>query len=89
MKYFKDLLICHTIVVSFLNIIMFLYSNLNSKFKNPPFAVQILNLMNISQNNLIRYMTGLSRNSHVLNTRKVLKILSIDELFKYMKLIFV
>jgi hypothetical protein len=45
--------------------------------------------MNISQNNLIRYMTGLSRNSHISNTRKILKILSIDELFKYMKLVFV
>jgi len=48
-----------------------------------------INLMNISQNNLIRYMTGLSRNSHISNTRKILKILSIDELFKYMKLVFV
>lgn len=45
--------------------------------------------MNISQNNLIRYMTGLSRNSHISNTRKILKILSIDELFKYMKLVFI
>ena len=34
-------------------------------------------------------MTGLSRNSHISNTRKILKILSIKELFKYMKLIFV
>ena len=34
-------------------------------------------------------MTGLSRNSHISNTRKILKILSIEELFKYMKLIFV
>jgi hypothetical protein len=34
--------------------------------------------MNISQNNLKRYMTGLSRNSHTSNTRKILKILSID-----------
>ena len=38
--------------------------------------------------NLIRYMTGLSKNSHITNTRKILKILSIDELNKYMKLIF-
>jgi hypothetical protein len=45
--------------------------------------------MNISQNNLIRYMTGLPKNSHISNTRKILKILSIKELFKYMKLIFV
>ena len=34
-------------------------------------------------------MTGLSRNIHISNTRKILKILSIEELFKYMKLIFV
>ncbi len=34
-------------------------------------------------------MTGLSRNSHNSNTRKILRILSIEELFKYMKLIFV
>jgi hypothetical protein len=48
-----------------------------------------INLMNISQNNLIRYMIGLSRNSHISITRKILKILSIDEFFKYMKLVFV
>jgi len=45
--------------------------------------------MNISQNNIIRYMTGLSRNSHISNTRKILKLLSIDELSSYMKLTFV
>ena len=45
--------------------------------------------MNISQNNIIRYITGLSRNSHISNTRKILKFLSIDELYSYMKLIFV
>ncbi len=45
-------------------------------------------LLNISQNNLIRFLTGLSRNSHISNTRKILRILSIEELFKYMKLIF-
>ena len=44
--------------------------------------------MNISQSSLMRYMTGLSKNSHITNTRKILKILSIDELNKYMKLIF-
>jgi hypothetical protein len=45
--------------------------------------------MNVSQNNIIRYITGLSKNSHVSNTRKILKILSINELYSYMKLIFV
>jgi hypothetical protein len=48
-----------------------------------------LNSMNISQNNIIRYMTGLSKHSHISNTRKILKILSIDELFIYMKLVFI
>jgi hypothetical protein len=45
--------------------------------------------MNIGQNNAIRYMAGLSRYCHISNTRKILKILSIGDLFKYMKLIFV
>jgi hypothetical protein len=45
--------------------------------------------MNVSQNNIIRYITGLSKNSHVSNTRRILKILSINELYSYMKLIFV
>jgi hypothetical protein len=45
--------------------------------------------MNIGQNNAIRYMAGLSRYCHISNTRKILKILSIDDLFKLMKLIFV
>ena len=45
--------------------------------------------MNVCQNDLIRYMTGLFRNSHISNTRKILKLLSIEELFSYMKLIFV
>ena len=45
--------------------------------------------MNVSQNNIIRYITGLSKNSHVSNTRKILRILSINELYSYMKLIFV
>jgi hypothetical protein len=43
--------------------------------------------MNVSQNNIIRYITGLSKNSHVSNTRKILRILSINELYSYMKLI--
>ena len=44
--------------------------------------------MNVSQNNPISYMTDLSSNCHISNTRKILKILSIEELFKYMKLFF-
>ena len=34
-------------------------------------------------------MTGLSKYSHISNTRKTLRILSIDELFVYMKLVFI
>ena len=34
-------------------------------------------------------MTGHSKNSHVSGTRYVLKIMNIDDLYKYMKLIFV
>jgi hypothetical protein len=45
--------------------------------------------MNVNQNSIIRYMTGLSKKSHISNTRKVLRILSINELNDYMKLIFV
>ena len=50
---------------------------------------KILSNLNIRQNNIIRYMTGLSKNSHISNTRMILKILSINELYIYMKLIFV
>ena len=38
---------------------------------------------------LIRYITGLSRNSHVSETLRILKILNIFEFYSYMKLIFV
>jgi hypothetical protein len=48
-----------------------------------------INKMNVNQNSIIRYMTGLSKKSHISNTRKVLRILSINELNDYMKLIFV
>ena len=48
-----------------------------------------LNSMNVSQNIIIRYMTGLSKHSHISNTRKTLKILSIEELFIHMKLVFI
>ena len=45
--------------------------------------------MNVSQNNIIRYITGLSKYSHISNTRKILRILSVENLYDYMKLIFV
>jgi hypothetical protein len=48
-----------------------------------------LNKLNVSKNNIIRYITGLSKNSHISNTRKILRILSINNLYDYMKLIFV
>ena len=48
-----------------------------------------LKSINIAQNDIIRYMTGLSRNSHISNTLKILKIFNIYELYIYMKLIFV
>ena len=48
-----------------------------------------LNKMNVSQNNIIRYITGLSKYSHISNTRKILRILSVSNLYDYMKLIFV
>ena len=48
-----------------------------------------LNKMNVSQNDIIRYMTGLSRNSHITKIRSILNFLSINELYIYMKLIFV
>jgi hypothetical protein len=47
-----------------------------------------LSSMNLSQNSIIRFMTGLSKNSHISNTRKILKIMNIEELYIYMKLIF-
>jgi hypothetical protein len=48
-----------------------------------------LSSMNLSQNSIIRFMTGLSKNSHISNTRKILKIMNIEELYIYMKLIFI
>ena len=45
--------------------------------------------MNVNQNNIIRYMTGISKHSHISSTRKILRILNINELNDYMKLIFV
>jgi hypothetical protein len=37
-----------------------------------------LNKLNVSQNNIIRYI-------HISNTRKILRILSINNLYDYMK----
>jgi hypothetical protein len=48
-----------------------------------------LKSLNISHNDLIRYMTGLSRNSHISNTLKILKLFNISELYISVKLIFV
>ena len=45
--------------------------------------------MNFIQNSVIRFMTGLSKNSHISNTRKILRIMNIEELYIYMKLIFI
>jgi hypothetical protein len=48
-----------------------------------------LKKLNTDQNSLIRYMTGLSRNSHISNSLRILKLFNIFELYTYMKLIFV
>ena len=43
----------------------------------------------MSQNNIIRYITGLSKNSFITNTRQILRLFSIQDLYFYMKLIFI
>jgi len=48
-----------------------------------------LNTLNIAQNDIVRYITGLSRNSHISNTLKILKLFNIHDLYYYMKLIFI
>ena len=48
-----------------------------------------LNTLNIAQNDIVRYITGLSRNSHISNTLKILKLFHIHDLYYYMKLIFI
>ena len=48
-----------------------------------------LNTKNIAQNDIVRYITGLSRNSHISNTLKILKLFNTNDLYYYMKLIFV
>ena len=45
--------------------------------------------MNVMQNDIIRYITGLSRNSHISKTTKILKLFNIQDLYYYMKLIFI
>ena len=60
------------------------------------FGFEIMNInkktlkwLNIGQNDIVRYITGLSRNSHISNTLKILKLFDIYDLYFYMKLIFV
>ena len=60
------------------------------------YGLEIMNLnkktlktINIGQNDIVRYITGLSRNSHISNTLKILKLFNINDLYYYMKLIFV
>jgi hypothetical protein len=48
-----------------------------------------LKSINIEQNNIFRYITGLSRNSHISDTLRILRVFNIFELYNYMKLIFV
>jgi hypothetical protein len=48
-----------------------------------------LQTLNISQNNIIRYFTGLSRNSHITTLTKILKLFNIRDLYYYMKLVFI
>ena len=48
-----------------------------------------LNYLNLNQNMIIRYMTGLSKNSHISGVTKILKLFNIHDLYFYMKLIFV
>jgi hypothetical protein len=47
-----------------------------------------LKSLNIEQNNIFRYITGLSRNSHISDTLRILRVFMF-ELYNYMKLIFV
>jgi hypothetical protein len=48
-----------------------------------------LNTLNIAQNDIVTYITGLSRISHISNTLKILKLFNIHDLYYYMKLIFI
>ncbi len=40
-----------------------------------------LKKLNISQNDLVRYMTALSRKSHISETLKIVKLFNINELY--------
>jgi hypothetical protein len=60
------------------------------------YGLEIMNLnkktlttLNIAQNEIVRYITGLSRNSHISNTLKILKLFNIHDLYYNMKLIFI
>jgi hypothetical protein len=48
-----------------------------------------LQTLNISQNNIIRYFTGLSRNSHITTLTKILKLFNISDMYFYRKLVFI
>ena len=48
-----------------------------------------LKTINIGQNDIVRYITGLSRKSHISNTLKIFKLFNINDPYYYMKLIFV
>ena len=48
-----------------------------------------IQMLNINQNNIIRYFTGLSRNSHISNVTKILKLFNMKDLYFYMKLVFI
>ena len=48
-----------------------------------------LKTLNIAQNDVIRYMTVLSRNSHISDTLRILRVFKMFALYLYMKLFFV
>jgi hypothetical protein len=54
------------------------------------FEIIFVNKKNLKfLNNIVRYMTGLSKNSHITNVLKILKLFIIEELYLYMKLIYI
>jgi hypothetical protein len=40
-----------------------------------------LNTLNIAHNDIVRYITGLSRNSHISNTLKILKLSNFNDFY--------
>ena len=48
-----------------------------------------MNTLNLMQNSIVRYMTGLSKHSHISIVLKALKLFSFQELYYYIKFIFV